>query len=132
MHKKTKKRLILLLGWLALTFVGIALILYNLRQNITFFYPPSKLVEPSSNREYRVGGIVKAGSVVKISPGEIKFTITDGIKDLNISYKGILPALFREEQGAVAKGRLISPDLFIATELLTKHDENYKPPELED
>ena len=69
-------------------------------------------------------------SIIKYENGKIEFTITDHIADLKIEYKGVLPALFREKQGIVAEGKLITSNLFKANKLLAKHDENYTPPEL--
>lgn len=109
--------------------LGAYIILHNLEQNIVFFYPPAKLDQIDIRQEVRIGGLVKLGSIQKISPEKIKFIITDNIKELAISYQGILPALFREGQGVVAKGKM-SDNLFVASELLTKHDENYRPPEM--
>lgn len=129
MHKKTKNRLLLIGACLFLGFLGTYIILYNLEQNIIFFYPPSKISEIKTHKEVRVGGLVKPCSIVKINPKEIKFVITDKIQDLTVFYQGVLPVLFRENQGVVASGKL-SGDSFIATELLIKHDENYMPPEV--
>lgn len=158
MQKKIKHRLIITLCCMLSVFLGVAIILYNIEQNITFFYPPAKLTKEFINREIRVGGLVKIGSIKHISLGQIYFIITDGIKDIEIYYKGILPALFRENQGIVAKGKLNpkianqnlsleneiikasseelsnkiwEDNIFIASELLTKHDENYMPPRIE-
>ncbi len=110
---------------------GVYFILSNLNDNIVFFHPPSEINKIQlNNNKVRVGGLVKEGSIIKISDNEIIFTITDHIADLKITYKGLLPALFREKQGIVAEGLLISPNLFKAKRLLAKHDENYTPPEL--
>ncbi len=127
MHKKTKFKLALVTFCLIVTGLGVYIILHNLEQNIVFFYPPSKLHQADVSREMRVGGLVKAGSIVRIAPGKIKFIITDNVKELEIHYSGVLPALFREGQGIVAQGKL-QQSIFIAKELLAKHDENYKPP----
>jgi cytochrome c-type biogenesis protein CcmE len=97
-----------------------------LEDSIVFFYPPSK-IDVKSNEEFRVGGLIKETSIHKEAADKVSFIITDGIKDLQVSYQGILPALFRENQGIVATGRM-SNDIFVAHELLTKHDENYSPP----
>lgn len=102
------------------------MILYNLEDNITFFYPPSKVNEVKLDQEFRIGGLVKVGSIKKISADKIEFIITDHIQDQKIFYHGALPALFRENQGVVAVGK-ISGNIFIAKDLLTKHDENYYP-----
>lgn len=129
MHKRIKNRLLLIGLVLFSGFLGTYLILYNLEQNIIFFYPPSKIREIKPNKESRVGGLVKAGSIEKTNLKEIKFVITDNIQDLTIFYQGVLPALFRENQGVVASGKL-QGNSFRATELLIKHDENYMPPEI--
>jgi cytochrome c-type biogenesis protein CcmE len=129
MQKRTKNRLILTLLTIILVTLGICLILYNLNQNIIFFYPPSKITPEMSIRTIRIGGTVVPGSIENISPSEIKFILTDNISNIQIYFKGIPPALFRENQGIVAQGKL-EESLFIATELLTKHDENYSPQEI--
>jgi cytochrome c-type biogenesis protein CcmE len=128
MQKKAQNRLKLILFYLLLGAAGVYTLLYNLEDSIVFFYPPSK-INIKDNVEFRVGGLVKKGSIHKEAANKISFIITDGIKDLQISYQGILPALFRENQGIVAAGKL-SGDVFIARELLTKHDENYSPPKV--
>ena len=115
---------------LATCVVGVYIILSNLNDNIVFFYPPSEIDKiKSSNTKVRVGGIVKEGSI-STSSEMILFTITDHISELKIEYNGALPALFRENQGVVAEGTLMSKNSFKASKLLTKHDENYRPPEL--
>ena len=117
---------------LIISAAGVYLILSNLNDNIVFFYPPSEISKISSNTEkVRVGGLVKEGSIIN-SPdsGKTIFTITNHIAELEIEYNGILPALFREKQGIVAEGKLVANNLFKASKLLAKHDENYRPPEL--
>ncbi|MFP3017636.1 MAG: cytochrome c maturation protein CcmE [Candidatus Tisiphia sp.] len=126
MQKKVKNRLKFILFYLLCSAGGIYMILYNLEDSIVFFYPPSKINESTLGKELRVGGLVKVGSIRKITADKVHFVITDDIKDLEISYQGVLPALFRENQGIVAVGKL-SGNIFIARELLTKHDENYSP-----
>jgi cytochrome c-type biogenesis protein CcmE len=127
MQKRVKNRLKFILLSLVISAAGIYIILYNLEENIVFFYPPSKINELKHNNEFRVGGLVKAGSITKIAADKIDFLITDNIKDLQISYQGVLPALFRENQGIVAVGRILDNNIFVASKLLTKHDENYFP-----
>lgn len=134
MQKKVKSRLQLIILYLMLGSCGIYLILYNLEENIVFFYPPSKINEVKNSKEFRIGGLVKSGSITKIGPDQINFIITDNIADLEISYQGIVPALFRENQGIIAVGKLdeySQRKTFIARELLTKHDENYYPPSID-
>jgi cytochrome c-type biogenesis protein CcmE len=129
-QKKIKNRLISFLVILASSALGLYFILSSLNDNIVFFYPPSEINKIKSlNSKVRVGGIVKPGSI-KTSIEKTSFIITDHISDLHIEYAGPLPALFRENQGIVAEGKLTSQELFSASKLLTKHDENYHPPEL--
>lgn len=130
MQKKTKNRLISFLAILASAALGIYFILSSLNDNIVFFYPPSEISKiKSPNSKVRVGGIVRPGSI-ETSRDKTSFIITDHIAGLKVEYAGPLPALFRENQGIVAEGKLTSKELFSASKLLTKHDENYRPPEL--
>lgn len=99
-------------------------------EDIVFFYTPSDIVTKGMpHKEIRLGGLVKEGTIHK--DGEsIQFVLTDHDHEVSVQYQGLLPNLFREGQGIVAKGRFQSPDHFVAKELLAKHDENYRPPEL--
>ena len=110
---------------------GIYITLYFLSGNIVFFITPSELSVKHLNKKVRVGGLVQVGSINKPQPDLTIFAIHDNRKSIKVEYKGVLPALFRESQGIVAEG--VFSDLsgiFYATRLLTKHDENYKPPHL--
>ena len=126
-----RKRLWLLLGSLGLLGVDAALVLTALDDNIVFFYSPTQVGEKhvSPQRHFRLGGLVEAGSVKK-SGQEVRFTVTDTHKSLNVVYRGLLPDLFREGQGVVAEGALGADGVFVAREVLAKHDENYMPPEV--
>ncbi|PCJ29368.1 MAG: cytochrome c maturation protein CcmE [Rickettsiales bacterium] len=140
---RKRNRLIGILSILSFCLFGVYIILSNLTDNIVFFHPPSEIskIQPGATKA-RVGGIVRAGSILRISAKKISFIITDHIADLRIEYEGVLPALFREGQGIVAEGMLapkpspgsaleLAPDtIFIASKLLAKHDENYTPPEI--
>jgi cytochrome c-type biogenesis protein CcmE len=129
MFHKTKNKIINIAIIFCCISLGAYIILYNLNDNIIYFYPPSELYKvKNSPKKIRVGGIVKANSVQSSANQNINFVLTDNIKDIKIFYQGMLPALFREGQGVVAEGKLTSENQFIATSLLTKHDENYKPP----
>ncbi|NRB10893.1 MAG: cytochrome c maturation protein CcmE [Rickettsiaceae bacterium] len=131
MQKRKRNRLISIIVLLTICSSGVYLILSNLQDNIVFFYPPSEIAKISDrSQKVRVGGMVKVSSIKQISEDEIKFIITDFNAELQISYKGILPTLFREKQGIVAEGHLVSDNLFVAKKLLAKHDENYMPPEI--
>jgi len=123
-----------------LTFVGIALlllaaaaalILTAFEENIVFFFSPTDILaqKPTPDRRLRLGGLVEEGSVTKPKGGVITFRVTDTAQTVPVSYKGILPDLFREGQGIVAEGRYIK-NVFVADEVLAKHDENYMPPEV--
>lgn len=120
----------------ALTVIGAAagIALYALRDNIVFFYSPSEIAEKAlqSGARLRVGGLVKAGTLVK-SPGQnVAFVVTDGAHDLKVAYQGLLPDLFREGQGVVAEGVLETPGELRAETILAKHDERYMPREVVD
>ncbi|MFT6333200.1 MAG: cytochrome c-type biogenesis protein CcmE [Lentimonas sp.] len=128
-----KKQRIKFIGISALiSITALIFIITNFKENIVFFYSPSEIqeIEISAKKTIRVGGLVKEGSV-KYSAGNLEFVITDLKSELKIQYSGIKPNLFRETQGMVAKGSLNKEkNIFIASELLAKHDENYMPPEV--
>lgn len=110
-----------------------ALILYALRQNISLFYTPTQVLsgEAPMNKLIRIGGMVEKGSILRSKNSlNVQFKVTDYNKTLSVSYTGILPDLFREEQGIVAEGELVNLKLFKATRVLAKHDANYMPPEV--
>lgn len=126
-----RKRLWLLVGSLAVLGVAATLVLTALNDNIVFFYSPTQVAEKqlSPDRRFRLGGLVEAGSVKK-SGQETRFVVTDTQKTVAVIYRGILPDLFREGQGVVAEGSLGPDGVFVAREVLAKHDENYMPPEV--
>ena len=128
-----KRRLIALL--LILAGVGIAstVAFYSLQENLLYFQSPSDLaMQPiPPGRQFRLGGLVKPGSVTRAQDGlGTRFVVTDGPKEVEVEYVGILPDLFREGQGVIARGALDGNGLFEASEVLAKHDENYMPPEV--
>jgi cytochrome c-type biogenesis protein CcmE len=123
---------ILALAMLALAGAA-ALILTAFEENIVFFYSPTQVQagEAPAERAFRLGGLVKQGSIEKSEDGvTVRFVVTDTAKDVDVRYSGILPDLFREEQGVVAEGMLGADGVFEAREVLAKHDENYMPPEV--
>ena len=127
------KRLTLIIGALAALGLAAGLMLFALRDNIVFFYTPSELASKAiaPGARLRIGGLVKEGSVVK-SGKDVAFVVTDRSKDLNVSYTGLLPDLFREGQGVVVDG-LLNPDgAFRADSVLAKHDERYMPKDVAD
>ena len=129
-HKQ--KRLIFVTAIFLISIISLIFILKNFQNNIVFFFSPSEIDKiRSSISSVRVGGMIKKDSIKKIDALTTEFVITDYKNDLAINYRGILPDLFREEQGVVAKGKLnIAENKFYSNELLVKHDENYMPPEV--
>ena len=126
-----RKRLWLLVGSLCVLGAAATLVLTALNDNIVFFYSPTQVTEkhPGPERRFRLGGLVEQGSVKK-NGQEVRFTVTDLQKTVPVVYRGLLPDLFREGQGVIAEGTLGADGLFIAREVLAKHDENYMPPEV--
>jgi len=113
--------------------LGLAatLILYALKQNINLFYAPAQIHAKAVplNKQIRIGGMVQKGSLQREEKLKVSFAITDFAFSVWVEYQGLLPDLFRENQGVVATGYLTENNKFIATEILAKHDENYMPPE---
>ena len=133
MHPLRKQRLYVVLSILFGTAMAAFLVFKGLSENINLFYSPSDLKKEniSVDNQIRVGGMVKKDSINKESNSlRISFVITDFEEDLLITYEGILPDLFSEEAGIVAKGKINEQGIFIANEVLAKHDENYMPPEV--
>jgi cytochrome c-type biogenesis protein CcmE len=129
---RKKKRLALILSALIIFGGGAGLVLYALRDNIVFFYAPSEVVakELAPGTRLRIGGLVKQGSVQRTGT-VTHFIVTDGKKDVAVTYTGALPDLFREGQGVVADG-VIGTSGMEASEVLAKHDEKYMPREVAD
>ena len=115
--------------------VGFAsfLILKSFQDNLLYYLTPSEVIagKAPDDREFRIGGLVVVGSFYR-EEGNLtsQFTLTDGAATVNVNYKGILPDLFREGQGIIARGMFNNTKVFIASEVLAKHDENYMPPEI--
>ena len=124
------QRLIIILISLIFLAVGIILILINSKNNLVFFFTPTELINskiPIKN-QIRIGGFVKNHSLKKNIKNNIyNFVITDNKNDVEIEFKGILPDLFKENQGAVIEGILVQKQKIIATKVFAKHDENYMP-----
>lgn len=130
--KPRHKKLALIGGGLAILGVAAALVLNAFQSNLVFFFSPTQVAngEAPSGKTFRIGGMVKEGSVARETDGvTVRFVVTDTEKDMVVAYKGILPDLFREGKGVVAQGKLGDNGLFTAQEVLAKHDENYMPPE---
>ena len=126
-----RKRLWLLLGSLGVLGVATGLVLSALDDNLVFFYSPTQVAEKhvAPSRHFRLGGLVEAGSVKK-NGQEVRFTVTDTHNTLSVVYRGLLPDLFRENQGVVVEGSLAADGSFTAATVLAKHDEKYMPPEV--
>ena len=127
--KPRHKRLALVAGGVAFVGVVVALVLNAFQSNLVFFYTPSQVAarEAPQGRTFRIGGMVETGSV-KRDGTQVSFTVTDTARTIPVRYQGILPDLFKEGKGVVAQGKL-DGDVFVAREVLAKHDENYMPPE---
>jgi len=126
-----RRRLVLVVGILVGVGISGALALTAFKKNVMFFFNPSQVAagQVPSGERFRLGGMVSKGSVQR-TPGslEVRFVVTDFQHDLPVTYTGVLPDLFREGQGVVAHGRLRSDGVFVAEEVLAKHDEKYMPP----
>lgn len=134
MHPVRKQRLIIVLMIVFGVSLAVGLVAYALRQNIDAFYTPEQIVngEVKIGQRIRIGGLVMDGSVRRASEGLlVSFDLSDGVEQVTVQYRGILPDLFKEGQGILAKGHLIEARLIEATEVLAKHDENYMSPEIE-
>jgi cytochrome c-type biogenesis protein CcmE len=127
--KPRHKRLAIAAGVLAAVGVAAALVLNAFQSNLVFFYSPSQIAsnEAPTNRTFRLGGLVETGSV-KRDGVKVNFVVTDTAKTVPVAFEGILPDLFKEGKGVVAQGQL-RDGVFVAREVLAKHDENYMPPE---
>ena len=126
------RRLALIALSLAVVGGAAGLSLYALSGSIVFFLSPTEVVQKGvePGRRLRIGGLVKAGSVVKSANQTVAFVLTDGATDLKVAYRGLLPDLFREGQGVVAEGELEAPGKMHAETILAKHDERYMPREV--
>jgi len=128
MTARFQRLLIIILSLILLT-LGILLILFNSKKNLIFFYTPTELLNSNVkiNDIVRIGGVVKKNTIIIEGNNNYKFIITDYINNLNINYNGLLPDLFKEEQGAVIQGVLINTNVIKADSVFAKHDENYMP-----
>jgi cytochrome c-type biogenesis protein CcmE len=130
MNAKRKQKLYYIVLLLLLVSSAVGLVLYALKQNINLFYTPSQLLSAhiQPNQVIRIGGYVQTHSVKYDASGQIvDFVVTDRSKTLNVRYQGVLPNLFREGQTVVITGTLTNNQVFNASQVLAKHDENYMP-----
>lgn len=130
---KKKRRIQIIIILITSLAISSILIGYGLRDGISYFKSPTDLANnpPSSTKLIRIGGLVEVGSLLIDSSGSINFKVTDGNESISVSYSGILPDLFSEGQGMIGKGYFKS-NLFVAKEILAKHDEKYMPIEVID
>jgi cytochrome c-type biogenesis protein CcmE len=131
---RRKRRLVLISTALATFSLALGLVLLALRDNIVFFYGPSELAQkaPHAGQRLRIGGLVKQGSLVREGGRTVRFAVTDTKQEVEVTYTGLLPDLFREGQGVVAEGALGYDKLFHADSILAKHDERYMPRDVAD
>ncbi len=135
MTPRRKKRLYLVLLMVVGIGAATGLAITAFDENLMFYYPPSEVVAGKApvDHPFRMGGLVTPGSVKRQADGlTVQFDLTDNQDTVTVRYTGILPDLFREGQGIISKGRLRPDGVFVADEVLAKHDENYMPPEVAD
>ncbi len=134
MMKPARKQRLILIGLMVLgAGLATAFALKSFNDNLMYFFPPSDVVAGKAPKDslFRLGGMVIKGSVERPDKGMmVRFKLTDFKDEVTVEYTGILPDLFREGQGIVAHGKLNAKGVFIAEEVLAKHDENYMPPEV--
>lgn len=133
MNSTQKKRLGLIAGGLIICGAAAALVFNAFEENLVFFFSPSQVAahEAPEGRAFRIGGFVQEGSVQRQKDGvTVRFEVTDTAHTVLVTYKGSLPDLFKEGKGVVAQGKLQN-GVFVADQVLAKHDENYMPPEAE-
>jgi cytochrome c-type biogenesis protein CcmE len=130
---RRRRRLVVIGAALAILLLAAALALTALRESIVFFVTPSELAAKAaeSGKRLRIGGLVKEGSLVREGLSA-RFEVTDGNASFPVIYRGILPDLFREQQGVVAEGAFDAAGTFRADTVLAKHDERYMPKEVAD
>lgn len=134
MNKRSRRKVLIIAVLFGVT-VATVLGLTAFQENLLYFYSPAqvKAGEAPDSHSFRIGGLVVDGSVIRAEDSlQVQFDVTDNEETVTIQYTGILPDLFREGQGIVAMGSLQANGLFIAQEVLAKHDENYMPPEVAD
>lgn len=126
--KRSHKRAFMIFVFLALIGSGAGIILYTLKNYVSFYQTPTEVVSTQTagtpHKKWRLGGYVKKGSIIELSAGIIQFVATDGQTDITVTYQGQVPQLFREGQGVVVDGTFAN-NRFTATQVLAKHDEVY-------
>ena len=129
---RKQRRGFLIGGGVATLAVAAILVLFALKDSVVFFHTPSDVAEKGlpAGQRIRLGGLVEKGTVIRAKGTTTTFRITDTLKDVPVTFTGVLPDLFREGQGVVAEGTFDAAGLFRADSVLAKHDENYMPPEI--
>ncbi len=133
--KPRQKRALFIIVGIAAVGLAVGLVLNALKDNVSLYFTPTQVYnkEAPQNRNFRIGGLVEAGSVKREKDGlTVHFMITDLKRSLPVVYKGILPDLFKEGKGVVAQGKMEADGQMHVSEVLAKHDENYMPPEAKD
>ncbi|MCB1872458.1 MAG: cytochrome c maturation protein CcmE [Chromatiaceae bacterium] len=130
--KARHKRFGFLLVGLAGLGLAAWLLLNALDSNLSYFFSPTEVAENKAPKDhvYRLGGLVESGSLQRGQELTVRFVVMDNANKVNVEYTGILPDLFKEGQGVIAQGRMGPDGVFVAEEVLAKHDENYMPPEV--
>ncbi|HEY7640051.1 MAG TPA: cytochrome c maturation protein CcmE [Steroidobacteraceae bacterium] len=132
MNMTPRRRRMVLVGLIVLGVgAATAFALTAFKENLLYYYPPTDVTagKAPADRVFRLGGMVEEGSLKRETGSmEVRFVVTDFQNDVTVSYTGVLPDLFREGQGVIARGQLGSGGVFVAQEVLAKHDENYMPP----
>jgi cytochrome c-type biogenesis protein CcmE len=128
--KPKNQRLVLVAAALVAVLAAVVLAMWGLREKAAYFYTPSELNQAAVGKAIRLGGMVEQNSLVRNDAVTIQFAVTDGKERVTVVYRGIPPDLFREGSGVVAEGQLLPQGLFVADNILAKHDERYMPPEL--
>lgn len=133
--KTRTKRSLVIVGGLAALGLATTLVLNAFQDNMVFFFSPSQVLanEAPQDRNFRLGGLVEEGSVVRSDDSlDVRFVVTDGAESIPVRYSGLLPDMFKEGKGVVTQGRIDGAGLFHADQVLAKHDENYTPKEVAD
>ncbi|MEO3387830.1 cytochrome c maturation protein CcmE [Mesorhizobium sp. CAU 1741] len=131
---RKQKRLSVIGGAMAFLAVASALTFYALGQKTSYFYMPAELQEANTQpgQRIRLGGLVEKGTLVRGEGTGVVFAVTDKVHSVTVAYSGILPDLFREEQGVITEGEFGADGVFVADSVLARHDENYMPKEVAD
>lgn len=131
--KSRHKRIAIIVAGIVLLAIAATLLLQSFQSNLVFFFSPTEVAEGKAPKDgnFRIGGLVEMGSIQR-NGTQVKFKVTDTAKTMDVVYTGILPDLFKEGKGVVAQGKQGEDGIFVADQVLAKHDENYMPPEAAD